>query len=69
MREEGERGKESAVPSAAAGCCSPDKFYGHCPPSRPQPPTPRFQLMALPVLVKGQLESWFFSTQEKGGNK
>lgn len=65
-REEGERRMVggSTVPLAAAGC-SPDRFYGHCPRSRPQPPTPRFQLMALPVWVKGQLDSWSFSTHEE----
>lgn len=59
-------GLRSTVPYTAAGCCSPDRFYGHCPRSGPQPPTPRFQLMALPVWVKRQLESWSFATCEEG---
>lgn len=42
------RGKETDKLLAAAGCRGPDRFYGHCPLSRPQPPTPRFQLMGLP---------------------
>lgn len=73
-REWGGGGKENSgggkvMPSAADGCRSPDRFYGHCPPSRPQPPTPRFKLMAAPVWVKGQLDSWSFSMQQGAINR
>lgn len=61
LGEEGEWGrKKLSVSLAAAGHCSPDRFYGHCPCSGPQPPTPRFHLMAPPVWVKGQLDSCSF---------
>lgn len=60
-----EGGQGVCCPLAAAGCWSSDRFYGHCPRGRPQPPTPRFQLMALAVWVKGQLDSWSFYTHEE----
>lgn len=63
----GEGNDGGGVRSLLSTSCSwsSDRFYGHCPPGRPQPPTPRFQLMALTVWVKGQLDSWSLYTHEE----